>query len=337
MKGLVIHADRSIHYIEQPAPVLKPGHVILDVAACGICGSDMHVCRGADSSWRFPILFGHEFAGTIAAVSDDVTAYQPGDVVTVETMTYCGTCDMCRQQRYNLCPNAELYGAELPGGFAKQVAVDARYLVRVPAGVSAVQAAIAEPLATVIHGFNRLKQTSFENVAIFGAGAIGLLAVSIALTKSKNVAVVDVSQSRLDIAKTMGAAAVINSKTQDVEQAIMDMSGGRKMDLCIDCAGLTVTRNQAFEVISPGAELLCIALGDDFTPTNYRQIVTKELAVYGTQCHYVSDFEEAVQALKAGHIPFDKIVTTYPLDEGLTVFEAIRSGNDKGIKVMLLP
>ena len=337
MKGLVMDADRSIRYIEQPEPELKAGHVLLDVAGCGICGSDMHVYRGSQSSWRFPVLFGHEFAGTIAAVSDDVAGFAVGDVVTVEPMTYCGTCDMCRRERYNLCPNAEMYGAELPGGFARQIAVDQRYLVRVPDGISALQAVISEPLATVVHGFNRLRQQTFENVVIFGAGAIGLLAASIAISRAEHVAVVDIVPGRLQVAREIGATLAIDSGKEDVEQAVMQMTGGRKVDLCIDCAGISSVREQAFRLIGPGSELLLIAMGHDFTEVNFRQLVSKELTAYGCQCHYMSDFVQALEAIHAGIVPFDKIVTTYPLEQGVEVFEAMKRGEDKGIKVVLIP
>ena len=337
MKGLVIEANRSIDYIDQPAPVLKPGHVLIDVAGCGICGSDMHVFRGSESTWRFPILFGHEFAGTVAATAGDVAGFVPGDVVTVEPMTYCGSCDMCRQERFNLCPNAEMYGAELPGGFAGRIAVDARYLIPVPEGVTPLQAVITEPLATVVHGFNRLHQKQFENVVIFGAGAIGLLAASIALPKARHVAVVDVVQNRLEIAKDIGVTLAVNSRESDVEAAVMEMTGGRKVDLCIDCAGVSAVRRQAFELISPGGELLFIAMGHDVTEVNFRQTVSKELTIYGCQCHYMSDFTEALEAIRTGVVQSDKLITTYPLSEGVRVFEAMRQGREMGIKVVLVP
>lgn len=337
MKGLVMDADRKIKYMDQPEPVLKPDHVIIDIAGCGICGSDMHVYRGTQSTWLFPVLFGHEFAGTISALGKDVSGFKAGDVVTVEPMTYCGTCEMCRKKQYNLCPDAMMYGAELPGGFAKQIAVDYRYLIKVPQGVSALQAVISEPLATVIHGFNRLKRKEYENVVIFGAGAIGLLAASIALTKARQVAVVDVVSSRLAVASDIGVTLAVNSKEEDVQEAVMKMTGNKKVDLCIDCAGISSVREQCFSLISPGGELLFIAMGHDFTEVNFRQLVSRELTAYGCQCHYMSDFEEALKALKDGKIPFDKIVTTYNLEEGVSVFERMKNGEEMGIKVVLIP
>ena len=337
MKGLVMNADRRITYIDQPEPILKPGHVILDIAGCGICGSDMHVYRGSESSWHFPVLFGHEFAGTIAAVAEDVTGFAVGDIVTVEPMTYCGTCEMCKKKRYNLCPNAMMYGAELPGGFAKQIAVDYRYLIKAPQGVTAMQAVVAEPLATVIHGFNRLKQQEYDNVVIFGAGAIGLLAASVALTRARHVAVIDVVPSRLETASAIGVTLTVNSKEKDVADAVMKMTAGKKADLCIDCAGISTVRDQCFRLISPGGELLFIAMGPDVTEVNFRQLVSRELTAYGCQCHYMSDFEEALRALKDGIIPYEKIVTAYSLEEGVAVFEKMKKGEEMGIKVVLVP
>lgn len=337
MKGLVMDENRTITYMEQPEPQLKAGHVLLDLAGCGICGSDMHVCRGAQSSWRFPVLFGHEFAGVIAAVADDVTGFSVGDAVTVEPMTYCGSCDLCRRQKYNLCPNAEMYGAELPGGFAPRIAVDARYLIPIPNGVTPLQAVITEPLATVVHGFNRLKQQHFENVVVFGSGSIGLLAASIARSRADKVAVVDVVDSRLDVARAIGATLAVNSKDTDAVEAVLQMTGGHKVDLCIDCAGISAVREQAFALIRPGGELLFIAMGHDITEVNFRQLVSKELTAYGCQCHDMSDFTEALEAIRAGIVPVEKIMTTYPLSEGEAVFAAMREGREMGIKVVLVP
>lgn len=335
MKALIMNPDRSVQMVEKENPELLPGTVILDVVACGICGTDMHICHGMECSWAFPITIGHEFSGIISSIADDVTGFKIGDKVVVETLTNCGKCEMCKTGRKNLCFNPKLLGGDLPGGFADQVRVPFQYLIPIPANVSAQHAAIAEPLATVVHGLNRLIRKKPENVVVFGAGAIGLLAFSMVKSMGSRVAVSDISEKRLEIAKDIGAASVIQVGKMDVVEEVMKMTGGKKVDLCIDAAGFSATRGQAFDLIKPGGEILCIALGDKITPTNYFDIVTKELTIYGTQCHTVEDFYQAMDALDKGLINCNKIITTYPLEKGEEVFQALAKGDDLGIKIHL--
>ncbi len=335
MKALILGRDLKIRLAETEEPELKAGHVIIDVKACGICGTDMHVLRGMESSWSLPGIIGHEFAGVVSACAGDVKDYSVGDRVTAQPLVNCGKCVACSEGRTNLCTGIRLIGGEYPGAFAEKVAVPADKLIRVPGCVPLEKAALSEPLATVVHGLQRLKNRRYENVLILGAGALGLLTLQMLGEKARNIAVSDVSEMRLKVAKSLGAACIINATSQHVEKKVLNMTNGSKVDLAIDAAGFSSTRLQAFNLIKPGGELLFIALGQKETPVDFMQLVTNELSMYGTQCHTMEDFHLAIEAMDK--IDYGKIVTQLPMEHGEEVFDNLRENPGYGIKLHLMP
>lgn len=335
MKALILTEDLNIRLVEMEEPELKAGYVIIDVKACGICGTDMHVYKGMASNWSLPGIIGHEFAGVVCACAGDVKDYKPGDRVTAQPLLNCGKCATCREGRTNLCTGIRLIGGEYPGAFAEKVAVPADKLIKVPDRIPLEKAALSEPLATVIHGLGRLKKQRYESVLILGAGALGLLALQMLRDRAENIAISDVSEVRLKVAKALGATCTINAARQEVEKEVLEMTKGGRIDLAIDAAGFSSTRQQAFQLIKPGGELLFIALGQKETPVDFMQLVTSELSMYGTQCHTMEDFHLAIEAMDK--IDYDKIVTQFPLEQGEEAFKKLREDPGYGIKLHLVP
>lgn len=333
MKAIIMNTDRSIEYKEMPSPSLKEGEVKIRVAACGICGTDMHVYKGMACSWALPGIIGHEFSGIISACAPGVAGYKEGDKVTVQPLVNCGECTLCKDGKSNLCGHIRLIGGELPGGFAEEVAVPADALVRLPVDLPVEYGALAEPAATAVHAVGRLGKKHYGQAMIFGAGAIGLLTLSVLRKMCDRIVVSDVDEARLQAALSLGAESVILASKQDVAAEALRAGDGKKYDLAVDAAGFSSTRRQGLAIIKPGGDLLYIALGDKVTEVDFMQLVTGELTLYGTQCHTKADFYTALELMENGTIDYQKIVTRIPLSEAE---EAFRNPYN-GIKIHLIP
>ena len=338
MKSLISIGPRQVEFGEWEEPSLLPGQVMIEVAACGICGTDLHVYKGLPATWPVPGIRGHEFTGTVIAWADDVRGFQDGDRVVVQPLVYCGICRFCRAGQTNLCANLYLIGGEQPGGFAERVAVPASSVFRVPENLSLKQATLIETLATAVHAFEQNLSGILRSVAVLGAGAQGLFAVQLArLTGAKLIAVSETLPHRLAIAQKLGATHVIKAGQEDIVEAILGLTDGEGVDLVIEAAGKAVTRQQATQLPRPGGTAIFLALGAETTPIDFMSVVPRELHLRGTQCYTDADFSLAIELLARGEIAVDPFVTEMPLENGAAAFEALASNPGVMIKVILAP
>lgn len=333
MKAIVMQKGGSVRYEEVAKPRLQSGQVLLKVAACGICGTDMHVHRGMPSAWSLPGIVGHELSGTIVACSGDVCGYSLGEAVTIQPLVHCGNCDACRTGRTNLCERIQLIGGELPGGFAEYAAVPAESVIRLPQGMPVAHGALAEPAATAVHAVRRLGGRAYRRAIIFGVGAIGLLTLTVLRESVDTIVVTDIDEQRLETALELGASSVIHTEREPVEATALQISSGKKYDLAVDAAGFSSTRKQGFSLLASGGDFLFVALGDPITEVDFTQLVTGELRFFGTQCHTRDDFLQALERIHTGQIDYDRIVTQLPLARGEEAFDHPRLG----IKIHLIP
>ncbi len=338
MKSLVFGGPHDVRFGEWEEPSILPGQVLIKVAACGICGTDLHVYKGLPAAWPVPGIRGHEFAGTVLASADDVEGFQDGDRVVVQPLVYCGQCRFCRAGQTNLCANMYLIGGEQPGGFAEQVAVPASSLFKVPENLSLKQAALVETLATSVHAFEQNQSGILRSVAVLGAGAQGLFAVQLArLAGAKLIAVSETVPHRLAVAQQLGATNAINAGQEDVVEAILALTDGEGVDLVIEAAGKVATRQGATQLLRPGGTAIFLALGAELTSIDFMSLVPKELHLRGTQCYTDADFSLAIELLANGEIIVDPLITEMSLENGPAAFEALASNPGEMIKVILEP
>lgn len=333
MKALVMEKDGSVRYTEVEKPILQSGQVLLRVAACGICGTDMHVYKGMPNAWSLPGIIGHELSGTVVECAPDVTGILIGAAVTIQPLVHCGVCEFCKSGRTNLCRQIRLIGGEIAGGFAEYIAVPAESVIPLPAGMPVEHGALAEPAATAVHAVKRLGGRKYERAIIFGAGAIGLLTLSVLRDSAESIFVSDVDDARLERALRLGANGVLHATREDVAARALKLSGGKRFDLAVDAAGFSSTRQQGLSVIASGGDFLFVALGNVKTEVDFMQLVTGELRFFGTQCHTKEDFARALTMIDDGRIDYAEIVTQMPLSRGEDAFENPRLG----IKLHLLP
>lgn len=254
MKAVVFPATESIAVDRVPDPTCGPDEVIVQVADCGICGTDLHIYR-AEYMSDFPLIPGHEFSGTVVEVGRNVVDLALGDRVAVDPNLYCGHCDFCRNQESNHCLNLEVVGVTRPGAFAEYVDVPARACYRLPDSLTATQAAFVEPLACVVHALKRMHLGPADSVLIFGAGPMGLLLLQgLGQSGASQVVMVDKQPERLALADQLGATATIGVGADQAEalQALAPHGFG----VVVDATGVPAVIEQAFAYLKPRGQFL---------------------------------------------------------------------------------
>jgi 2-desacetyl-2-hydroxyethyl bacteriochlorophyllide A dehydrogenase len=339
MKALVWVAPRKIGLQEADKPVPQADEVLIRVRAAGICGSEVEGFLGKSDKRIPPLIMGHEFAGDVEQSGPGLDDSLEGTRVVVEPYLTCGVCDECMQGCENLCPSRALIGVHRAGGFAEYVAVPRKAVCILPEGLDYVGGSLVEPLAVSVRLFHQNQRGLIRWVAIFGAGAQGLLAMQVARTFGADAVISDVNPSRLESAKALGASAVIHAKKEDPVQRIRKITGGKGVDLAVDAAGLSITRQQALASLKKGGTVVCVGLGVDEAQTtlDFLDVVNKELRIVGTYAYTKWEFLQAMDLLARGKIQRDGWVEEIPLEEGPKAFEELARGEARAAKFVLIP
>ncbi|MCS7309300.1 MAG: galactitol-1-phosphate 5-dehydrogenase, partial [Armatimonadetes bacterium] len=246
MKALVLHAVGDLRYEEVPLPEPGTGEVLVRVAYCGVCGSDIPRIF-SKGTYRYPLIPGHEFAGVVERCGEGVSAFAPGDRVTVFPLLWCGRCAACERGKYVQCEQYDYLGSRRDGAFAEYVVAPARNLLRVPEGVSLQEAAMTEPASVALHALRRAGGCApGESVAVFGAGPIGLMvALWARLMGALLVILFDISSEKLALARELGFEQTYHPGHDSPEQVVARLTGGQGAHLCIEAAGVPPTLLQA--------------------------------------------------------------------------------------------
>src|SRR6266699_4827749 len=255
MRAVVIDAPGRFRVDSLPDPTPGPGEVLVRVGACGICGTDLHLIDGDSPLARYPLIPGHEFAGEVVALGDDIaqnygnggTKIGVGSRIAVEPNLYCGHCEFCRTGHENLCLNYAAIGVTVSGAFAEYVTVPAAKAYVLPEHLSFREAALIAPLSCAVHGMHRLNPRSGDTFLIVGAGAMGLILVQMALRGgASKVAVVDLNTQRLQRAEKLG----VDSTQTDINKLLEDEPLG--FDCVIDVTGVASAIEGAFAATKRG-------------------------------------------------------------------------------------
>jgi L-iditol 2-dehydrogenase len=232
MKALLLSSYNHLELANLPVPSPAPDEVLIRVAACGICGSDVHGYDGSSGRRIPPLVMGHEAAGIVSAVGSSVSSFAPGDRVTFDSTVYCGACPSCLRGDMNLCDSRQVLGVSCgdyrrAGAFAEFVAVPARILHRLPENLPFAEAAMLEAVAVAIHGVNLAHITASDSVLVIGAGTIGILTLqAVRATGCKKVLVTDVDQNRLNLAKQLGATETRLS-SENLQSQILQLTSNQ--------------------------------------------------------------------------------------------------------------
>ena len=319
----------SVKRVEDPTP--GPADAVLEVEACGICGTDIHVIRGEFAPTRYPIVPGHEFCGEVVAIGGDVRNLKVGDFVAVDPSLFCGHCRQCRLGRFNLCENWNATGVVAANGAcAELVSVPAANAFRLPSDIPRNWGALVEPLSCAVHGLDMVDVEVAGDYLIYGAGTMGLLLAQLAKDAGAGqVDIVDTNAGRHALATRLGADHVATSATA------LDRPQG--WDVFIDATGVVPAIEDGLKRVSRGGTFLMFGVANaDATATfSPFRVYNDEIKIIGSMA-VLHSFERALKLLVKGVIDCEAMITNrFGLDDYSLAIEAFLSG--KGLKVQVAP
>ena len=323
MRAAVFHevgSPLSIETVPDPRP--ETGQVIIEVSHCGICGSDLHWTE-TDGMVPPGMILGHEFAGTIADANS--TSLSVGTRVTALPICPCWNCHECRDGHLFHCTNPVYIGLATPGAYAHALAVDAKLVQPLPAGIDFPEGALIEPLAVGYRTVSHAREIQGANVLVLGAGPIGLgVSLFAGLSGARKVVSSEPSDGRRRMALTVGASAAINPREEDVAARFAEICGGPP-DIVIECVGISGTFTEATRLVRHRGQV--ISAGGSYNVEDFLPIdaLMKELTVNFSLAYEITDFEAVIDTVaREGISPQPLITDTISLDELPVKFEALR-------------
>ena len=343
MKALVLEEYNRLEYTDVPDPVIGENDVLIEVKACGICGSDVHGMDGSTGRRIPPLVMGHEASGVIVAKGGKVTGWSEGDRVTFDSTVYPLNDWYTLQGRYNLSDNREVLGVSpgsyrRHGAFAQYVAIPQHILYKLPDQVTFEQAAMVEPVAVALHAFSLADLKIGESCLVMGAGMIGLCMVQCTATAgAQPVVACDLNEERLALALRLGADQVINPDNQQADEIAMQVTSVRGFDVVLEAVGISSTVNASIRLVRKGGRVILTGNLSPAIEFPLQSVVTREIRVQGS-CAIRGEYEAALKMIASGKIRVDPLISAVaPLSEGASWFQRLYQKEPGLNKVILIP
>src|ERR1700722_3610744 len=343
MKALLLSSYLNLEIAEMPPPVPGPDDVLVRVAACGICGSDVHGYDGSSRRRIPPIVMGHEAAGTVTAVGAGVRNFSVGERVTFDSTISCGACDYCVRGEINLCDRRKVLGVSCAdyrcaGAFAEFVIVPQHIVHRLPESLSFSEAAMLEAVSVALHAVSLSNIAPGQTALVLGAGMIGLLTLqALRVAGCSRVFVADVDPSRLKLATGLGASAALLARGTELISQISDLTDGRGVDVAWEAVGLNETVRTAIDCVRKGGAVTLVGNIESEVKLPLQKVVTRQIRLQGS-CASAGEFPQAIELVARGRIQVKPLITVIaPLEEGPRWFERLHSREPNLMKVVLTP
>jgi L-iditol 2-dehydrogenase len=343
MKALVLSEYKHLAIEESPKPQPADDELLIRIRACGICGSDVHGFDGSTGRRIPPIVMGHEAAGVIEAVGRGVRSFRVGDRVTFDSTVYCGDCFYCRRGQVNLCDRREVIGVSTPlfrrmGAFAEYVTVPERIAYALPDTMPFAHAALIEAASVAVHGASLTPLEPGDAAVVVGAGMIGLLTLqAIREAGAERVFVVDVDDTRLEMARGLGATETFNSKTQNVVAEIQKRTEGRGADVALECVGITDAIGLAIESVRKGGAVTLVGNVAPKIELALQSVVSRQIRLQGS-CASCGEYPECIAMMADGRIRVEPLISAVaPLEDGARWFQRLYDREPGLLKVVLEP
>jgi len=340
MKAAVFYgAGQKLKMEEVPTPEPGHGEVLIKVAACGVCHTDLHyIDHGVPTFKKPPLILGHEASGIVSKIGDGVTNLKEGDRVLVPAVLSCGTCTNCRTGRENICEHGVMFGNNVDGGYAEYMLAPAKDIFLFPETIPLEEGSIiADAVTTPFHAVvNRGEVKAGDKVAVFGCGGVGLNVVQVANAVGATVVAVDILDKKLSWASELGASVTINaSKEEKVEKAIRKATGGG-VDVAFEVVGIPEVMKKAFGSLRNGGRFVVVGYSDKDVALNAGRIMFRELEIRGSLGCRPVDYPRAIALASDGKIKIKELVTNrFPLEDIEKAFELLRKG--EGIRSIVIP
>lgn len=330
-RAAVLHAPKDVRLEEHPVPAVGRSEVLVKIRSVGVCGSDVHYFRhGRIGSFivEQPLVLGHEAAGVVVELGEDVTKHRVGERVCLEPGLPCGRCRECRAGRYNLCPDVRFLGTPpINGAFTDYLSMHEDFVFAVPDSLSNDEAAQIEPLNVGVWACQKGDVRPGKRVLVTGAGPIGALAMQVARAAGADYVIVsDIDAGRLALAEQLGANEVLDARSSVPERS--------SVDVLLECSGTEVAMQTGLEALRPAGRAVLVGMGVDTLSVPVATLQTRELLLTGT-FRYANTYPAAIALAGSGRVSFDGITgPRYRLEETGEAL-ARRPGDGEGLKAII--
>lgn len=342
MRALVKHSpgNGNVDVLDVPLPVCSPDGVKVEIAYCGLCGTDVHVMHDTFPNYP-PVILGHEFAGTVVEIGNRVDSVRLGDRVAVlgATAVTCGECSYCRSGYFIFCSKRRGMGHGVNGAFAKYVVVRPDQLYKVPDWFSLEEAALSEPFATAVQAVTEVTQVRPGDTALVsGPGPIGLLCLKLLAAEGIRTIVAGAAgdESRLAAASKFGASDVVNVASTPLREAVMEATGGRGVDVAFECAGHPASVRGCLEALRPMGHYTQVGICGRDIDFPMDEVFFKQLTIVGSRCYTATTWERMMSIYSQGRVRLNDLISdVLPLAEWRRAFDMC--ADRKALKVVLYP
>lgn len=343
MKALVLDKYMELNYREFPNPIITDDEVLIQVKACGICGSDVHGMDGSTGRRQTPLIMGHEASGIIAEVGANVVDWKIGDRVTFDSTIYPLNDWYTLKGRYNLSDNRKVLGVspmeyKKHGAFAEYVTMPAHILYKLPDSVSFEQAAMVEPVAVAAHAVNVSKIQPGRSAVVIGAGMVGVFVVKmLQLAGANPIIAIDLDDEKLELAKEFGATHIFKSSDGELQNKIAGLTKLRGADFGFEVVGISETVNLCINNLRKGGTAVLVGNLSKEVTIPLQKIVTTEISLLGS-CAINGEYEIVLDLLASEKICLDRLISKVaPLSEGADWFKRLYDKEPGLNKVILVP
>jgi len=336
----LVQPGRPLELQEVPVPSPGPDDVLVRVKAAGICHSDAHYRAGKSRVHPLPMTLGHEVAGVVEQVGDDVKNLTPGDRVCIHYLATCGHCGFCQQGEEQFCGTGQMIGKYRDGGFAEFILMPARSVFKLPEEIPFQHGAIMMcSSATSLHALNKARLRPGESVAVFGAGGLGQSAIQLAKALGAGaVFAVDINPRKLEIAAQFGAVPV-NASAGDPVAAIQELTKGRGVDVALELIGLPLTMQQAVRSLAIKGRAALVGITEkSFPVAPYHEVINKEAEIIGVSDHLAQEIPLLLNLVTKRKLDLSNVVTRIIGLDGIEINEALdqleKFGSDVRVAIM---
>ena len=342
MKALLHTKPYCLEYTDFPDPQVRDDDILVRVKACGICGSDVQGFTGKTGRRIPPLIMGHEAAGIVQDLGKNVKHFHKGDRVCFDSTVYCNKCPACRVGKYNRCEKRQVLGVSTPefkrhGAFAEYVAVPWWVVAGIPDNMTFVQAALLEPVSIGMHAVNRAPIAAGDTVVIIGAGTIGLFVLQACKLKGARIIICDINDFRLDIARKLGADALVNPTKSSLKDNVLKTTSGRGADVAFEVVGFAETFTDAISVLKTGGHLVAVGNLRKMAEFNLQELVARELTFTGSYAS-CGEFRDGIDSVASGKINVQPLISdVLPLREGPSAFDRLLKAQENLLKIVLEP
>ena len=320
-------------------PTPSSNELLVEVKATAICGTDVHIYAG-DMAVTYPLVPGHEVAGVVRDVGDEVSAFSAGDAVVVNPNLDCNSCDRCLIGKENICRNIQLMGRETDGVLRQYLTIPRTHAFKMPSHISFEEGALLQPLSTVVHAHRLADIKPTESVVVLGLGASGLMHVQLSkLAGAYPVIAVGRSQWKIDLARQRDADMLVGAASEDPVAKVLELTDGRGADVVIEAVGTPATLQQCLDMTKPGGRVVVFGISPQPLPSLdlFRMYLTEKTMIF-PRATTRADYYRTVELVASKRLDLKSLITQeYALEDAAHAFKFAEEEQSKVLRVVMKP